>query len=197
MTEKILIVFLSLIFLGSFITRNLIVKARTGQPVRAADAIVKSAIIFTGLCLLTAIFSTASERFYQVLGVIQVLRSPLITFVGLFLFAISIIMGFIFSSQMKESWRVGIHENQKTQLIQGGIYHYVRNPYFVSYFILFIGLFFVRPSFIMLGLVLVIIVIFHVMVLKEEAHLLKMHGADYEKYKEVTGRYFPRFVRKL
>ena len=37
MTEKILIIFLPLVFLGAFIARNLVVKAKTGQRIKASD----------------------------------------------------------------------------------------------------------------------------------------------------------------
>jgi protein-S-isoprenylcysteine O-methyltransferase Ste14 len=196
MTERILIVLLSLIFLGTFITRNLIVKTKIKQRVRASHPILTASIIFSNLCIFTAIFSTSSDSFYKLLVVIPFLRSPVITFFGLSLFAISIIMGWFFSAQLKESWRVGVHEHQKTQLIQNGIYQYVRNPYFLSYFIMFLSLFLVRPSLVMVVLIAISIAIFHRMVLKEETHLLKIHGTQYEKYKEATGRYIPRFSQK-
>ena len=63
---------------------------------------------------------------------------------------------------------------------------------FLSYFIMFGGLFLVRPSFIMMVLVIATIAIFHGMVLKEEAHLSRVHGQAYEAYKKATGRYLPR-----
>lgn len=192
MTEKILIVVLSLIFLGTFIARNLIVKGKTKQRIRASDPILTASIIFTNLCIFTAIFSTFSDRFYQILGVISFLRSPVVVLLGFFLFTTSILIGGIVSAQLKASWRVGVHEDQKTQLIQNGIYQHVRNPYFISYFIMFISLFLIRPSLVMMVLIAINILIFHRMVLKEEKHLLNVHGTQYEQYREVTGRYIPR-----
>ena len=120
----------------------------------------------------------------------------MIAFVGLALFAISIIMGWLFAAQMKGSWRVGVNDDQKTELIQNGIYRYVRNPYFITYFIIFFSLFLVRPSIVMIVLIIINIVIFHRMVIKEETHLLKIHGAQYEQYKKETGRYVPRFSKR-
>ena len=103
-------------------------------------------------------------------------------------------MGWLFSAQLRESWRVGVHDNQKTELIQSGIYKYIRNPYFLSYFIMFFGQFLVRPSFVMVALIAISIAIFHRMVLKEEAYLLTIHGKEYEEYRYITGRYIPRYV---
>lgn len=194
MTGKILIVVLSLVFLGTFIARNLIVKGKTKQRIRASDPILTASIIFSNLCIFTAIFSTSSDRFYQILGALSFLRFPVVVFSGFFLFAMSIIMGWIFSSQLKTSWRVGVHEDQKTRLIQEGIYRYIRNPYFVSYYIMFVGLFLIRPSLVMIVLIAISISIFHRMVLKEERYLMNVHGTQYEKYKKVAGRYFPRLA---
>jgi len=44
-------------------------------------------------------------------------------------------------------------------------------------------------------LVIATLIIFHRMVIKEEAYLLTIHGKEYEKYKNKTGRYVPRFVK--
>jgi len=195
MAEKILIILLPLIFLGTFIARNMIVKAQTKQRIRASDPLLTTSIILSNLCIFMTIVSTYSEHWYQLMGAISLLRYPIISYVGLALFGISFIMGWFFSAQLKESWRVGIHKNQKTELIQNGIYAYIRNPYFLSYFIMFISLFLVRPSIVMAVLVIATVAIFHRMVLKEEAYLLTIHGNEYEKYKNTTGRYIPRCVK--
>ena len=192
MTEKITILILSLIFLGTFIARNLIVKAKIKNRIRASDPLLTTSIILTTLCIVGTILSTFSNRFYQLLGALSFLRTPWVSYLGLFLLAASIIMGWFFSSQLKESWRVGIHQDQKTKLIQSGIYKYIRNPYFLSYFIMFMSLFLVRPSLIMVVLITFTIAIFHRMVLNEEVHLASIHGEAYERYKETTGRYMPR-----
>lgn len=192
MTEKTLIILLSLIFLGTFVARNLIVKVKTKQTIRASDPLLTASMISTTLCIFATIFSTSSDIFYHYFGSILFLNSPAVSYFGLFLFALSIIMGWFFSAQLRESWRVGVHDNQKTELIQSGIYKYVRNPYFLSYFIMFIGQFLVRPSFIMIVLIAITIAIFHRMVLKEEAYLLTIHGKKYEEYRNITRRYIPR-----
>lgn len=194
MTEKILIILLSLIFLGTFVARNLIAKAKIKKTIKASDPLLTASIISTNFCIFVAIFSTSSDNFYHLLVAIFFLRTPAVSYFGLFMFALSIIMGWLFSAQLRESWRVGVHDNQRTELIQSGIYKYVRNPYFLSYFIMFIGQFLVRPSFVMAVLIAITIAIFHRMILKEEAYLLTIHRKEYEEYRHITGRYIPRYV---
>ncbi len=195
MMEIILIILLSLVFLGTFITRNLLVKTKTKQRIRAASPIVTATTILTTLCIFMTILSTASNNFYKLSGELSFLRLSLISYIGLSIFAISILLGWFFSAQLKESWRVGVHEDQRPRLIQEGIYKYIRNPYFLSYFIMFFGLFFVRPSLLILLLIAITSASIHLLVLKEEAYLSKIHGKQYKKYKEITGRYSPRFVK--
>jgi protein-S-isoprenylcysteine O-methyltransferase Ste14 len=192
MLEKIILIILTILYLVMFITRNLIVKKRTGQSVRKADILVRSAIISTTLCFVVTFLST-SDRFYNYMGILSFLKSPILVYIGLMMFLIGIILGWTFSSQLKDSWRFGIFEDQKTALITDGVYAHVRNPCFVSYFIIFLGLLLIRPSIVVLVLVISSFIIFHKIVLKEEAYLYKTHGIRYEKYREKTGRYFPRF----
>jgi protein-S-isoprenylcysteine O-methyltransferase Ste14 len=111
------------------------------------------------------------------------------------LFGVSIVLGAIFSAQLKDSWRIGVHEDQKTTLIKDGIYAHIRNPYFLSFFIMFFGLFCIRPSLLLLVLILGAVTVFHLMVLKEERYLMGVHGIEYKDYKNNTNRYLPRFVR--
>lgn len=57
---------------------------------------------------------------------------------------------------------------------------------------MFFSLLCIRPSFLLLVLVLAAVAVFHRMVLKEERYLLGVHGGEYEAYKKNTGRYLPR-----
>ena len=196
MVEKILIIILPLIFLGTFITRNIVVKYRTNKRIRASDAVASTSIILTSSCILISIASTYSSQLYQFMGPIWSLRSPTVSFFGLSLFGISILLGWFVSAQMRESWRVGIHKDQKTKLIQNGIYTYIRNPYFLSFFFMFLGLFLVRPSYIILLFLGAATAVFHRLVLREEHHLLNIHGEEYIKYKRFTGRYIPRLKKR-
>lgn len=193
MTDRTLLIALTALYLFMFITRNLIVKKRIGQPVRKADILVKSVIIFTTLCFVATILST-SDKWYNFMGKLVFLRHTVLAYTGFILFFISIILCWILSSQLKDSWRVGVFEDQKTDLITDGVYTYVRNPYFDSYFIMYLSLFLIRPSIVLLVLVILTVFVLHKMVLKEEANLLKLHGKEYEEYKAKTGRYLPRLI---
>lgn len=161
MIEKISVLLLPLIFLGAFVSRNRIVKARAGRPIRSLDGLVTSSIILSTACILLTILSVYSESVYRFTGMISFIRFPLISYLGLVLFGISIILGAIFSAQLKDSWRVGVYEDQKTTLIRNGVYAHIRNPYFLSYFIMFFSLLCIRPSLLLLVLILAAVTVFH------------------------------------
>lgn len=190
MIENLLLIGLTALYLITFITRNIIVKKRIGQPVRARDPLLKSSIVCSTLCFLCAILS-AHDNVSMFMGKLTFLKTPYVTYAGFLFFCVSIIWGWVISAQLKNSWRVGVMTDQKTTLIEDGIYAYVRNPYFISYFIMYMSLFLIRPSVVLLILVMITVAIFHKMVLKEESYLSNIHGKAYEKYRDTTGRYFP------
>lgn len=91
---------------------------------------------------------------------------------------------------MQDSWRAGIPSGGKTQLVTSGIYKISRNPAFLGFDFLYIGIgtAFFNPvlAFIsILGIVLI-----HFQILEEEFFLSKAFGEEYETYKQTVGRYF-------
>lgn len=87
---------------------------------------------------------------------------------------------------------MGILKDQKTRLIQTGLYTRILNPYFLSYDMVFVSLWLIRPSLAQLVLCLLVTANFHLMVRNEETHLAGVHGREYEQYVQRTGRYLPR-----
>jgi len=193
MIEKILIILFPLLFIVTFSIRGLIVQSRIKKKVRASSPLIATSVILTDLCFLITIASVYSESWYQKFVVIEVFRSDWLSYVGFFLFGFSIILGWLISAQLKDSWRVGVHRGEKTELIKTGIYAYIRNPYFLSFFIMYLGIFLVRPNLSIVLLLILLIALVHLLVIKEEKHLMAIHGKDYEKYKNSTGRYIPVF----
>ena len=189
MVEKILIVALTVFFFGLFHTRNFLVQRRTGQSLRSRNRLVVTSIVLSNSCFVITILSVYSERWYHYMGALAFLRHPFVAYSGLVLFAAGIVGVWIVSAQLRDSWRVGIPDDHRTELIQDGIYAYCRNPYFLAYYLMFIGLFLVRPSLVLFVLILAAIAGFHRTVLAEEAHLHKKHGKAYAAYKKKTGRY--------
>ena len=90
---------------------------------------------------------------------------------------------------LKDSWRVGVLEDQKTELITSNIYRFTRNPYFVSYFLMFASYTVIQQNLILLGLSLLGFLLIHKMIIKEEKYLYTKHGDTYLQYKKKVPRY--------
>jgi len=90
---------------------------------------------------------------------------------------------------LKDSWRVGVLEDQKTELVTTGIYRFTRNPYFVSYFLMFAAYTVLLQNFILFGLSILGFLFVPKMIMKEEKYLYSVHGDAYVEYKTKVPRY--------
>jgi protein-S-isoprenylcysteine O-methyltransferase Ste14 len=98
---------------------------------------------------------------------------------------------------MKDSWRVGIRPDQKTDLITNGFFQFSRNPFFLSFDLMFFGIFLEFPNLVYLIFYLTFIIILHLIIMDEEKHLIEKHGDLYKNYKDSVNRYFSfRFINK-
>lgn len=84
---------------------------------------------------------------------------------------------------------MGIDKNTKTKLITSGLYKYSRNPAFVGFDFMFIGLFLTFPNIVTLFISLLNIISIHLLILQEEKHLEAMFKEDYLIYKRKAPRY--------
>lgn len=110
-----------------------------------------------------------------------------IALLGDIIFLISVIT-------MKNNWRAGIPETDKTKLVTNGIYKISRNPAFLGFDLMYIGiaLLYLNPVSIIFSLFP--IVMLHFQILQEEKYLIVTFGEEYIKYKQKVFRYFGRKV---
>jgi protein-S-isoprenylcysteine O-methyltransferase Ste14 len=120
---------------------------------------------------------------------LMLLNSDFIRISGLVLIAIGVIFFITAAITMKNSWRVGIDKSTKSKLITEGIYKYSRNPAFVGFYLMFIGLFLVYSDLITCISMLINIYAMNRLVIEEEKHLEKMFGKEYTDYKKKAPRY--------
>lgn len=90
---------------------------------------------------------------------------------------------------MRDSWRAGVDESQKTAMVTRGVYRFSRNPAFVGFDLLYIGTFLALPNLVMLAAGAAAIVLLHLQILEEEQFLPYAFGDDYPQYKAQTPRY--------
>lgn len=113
----------------------------------------------------------------------------IINFFGLFIIFIGLVFFVSSMVTMKNSWRVGIDQSTKTQLITNGLYKYSRNPAFVGFDFMFIGLFLTFPNIVTLLICFINMISIHNLILQEEKHLGSMLQYEYLDYSHKTPRY--------
>jgi protein-S-isoprenylcysteine O-methyltransferase Ste14 len=180
----ILIVYLSAFFLQNLRTFFSIRQSIRGRSGKLSLSLGLSTVIYV-LTFIQLAIGGASDY----LGFIRLLDVQALQISGAIMTTIALFTGLAALYEMKNSWRVGIKYDQKTELITTGIYRMSRNPYFLSYNLLFTGIFLIFPSLVLLTLIISLMVTFHFMILEEERYLTKVQGEGYLTYKLKTGRY--------
>ncbi|WP_099468102.1 methyltransferase family protein [Konateibacter massiliensis] len=100
---------------------------------------------------------------------------------GAVVYGVGILLCIVSTSNFANPDENGINSN--------GLYHVSRNPMYVSYFIYFLGCFFLTQSFILLALIIVFQVSAHWIILSEERWCVKEFGDGYINYMEKVRRY--------
>lgn len=172
----------------AFMIKNVITRIRTKQPVRGRS--VKMNLVTLNIIILAIIIYSGIASHPDYFYWIRVLDSDAVRITGLIIISLAFILGISTLIKMKDSWRVGIRPEQKTELITSGVFRYSRNPYFLSYDLLFLGMFLEFPTLAFLVFSLTFVIILHFLILDEEKYLLEQHGDTYKKYKDSVKRYF-------
>lgn len=146
-------------------------------------------LVFIGAVVAVLVYSVGPTNWYAYLGPLAWLEMPMVTAVGLILLVFAFIWVLIAQSQMGSSWRIGIDEKHKTELVTSGIFRISRNPIFLGIRLNLLGLFLVMPNALTLALWLLGDVAIQLQVFLEEEHLLQQHGAAYQQYQMKTARY--------
>ena len=93
---------------------------------------------------------------------------------------------------MKDSWRAGIPDQDQTELVTSGIYKFSRNPAFLGFDFMYIGVLLMYFNPLTLFFSLFAIVMLHLQILQEEKYLTATFGKEYEEYKKRVFRYLGR-----
>ncbi|MBM7420026.1 MULTISPECIES: methyltransferase family protein [Chryseobacterium] len=110
-------------------------------------------------------------------------------YIGIALLILSLIWILIAQFQMKNSWRIGIDEDLKTELITTGLFNYSRNPIFLGILVSLIGLFFTLPTLVSLSFFLISYILIQTQIRLEEEFLLNQHDKIYLRYKGKVRRF--------
>ena len=93
---------------------------------------------------------------------------------------------------MKDSWRAGIPDKDKTELVTTGIYRFSRNPAFLGFDLMYLGVLLLYGNLLTLGFSVFAVVMLHLQILQEERYLVNAFGAPYQDYCRHVFRYLGR-----
>lgn len=124
-------------------------------------------------------YAGAINNSLRIIGVV-------LTAFGVFAFILSVL-------QMKDNWRAGVSKDDKTNLVTNGIYAISRNPAFLGFDLMYIGILFSFFNWYLCLATVVALVFFHLQIVNvEEDFLLETFGEEYLKYKKKVCRYIGR-----
>lgn len=93
---------------------------------------------------------------------------------------------------MRDSWRAGIPDKDKTALVTTGIYKVSRNPAFLGFDLQYLGVLLLYCNPLTAVFSLFAIVMLHLQILQEERYLTEVFGAPYRTYCRRVFRYLGR-----
>ena len=149
--------------------------------VRIIELTMKVATIFVLIVELISIYLNTSSLpiWSRYIGIV-------IALLGDVLFVISVLT-------MKDSWRAGVSETDKTELVTNGIYQISRNPAFLGFDLVYIGILLMFFNWIMFAVSVFAIVMFHLQIVNvEEDFLTTAFRDEYLEYKKKVNRYLGR-----
>ena len=93
---------------------------------------------------------------------------------------------------MRDSWRAGIPETDRTEFVSTGIYRYSRNPAFLGFDPMYLGILLLFFNLPLLLFTLWAMVMLHLQILQEERYLPTVFGTAYATYQKQVCRYLGR-----
>lgn len=184
----IMILFYSIYFIKMLIQKNKGIKTnqiglRKEKKLHNIEMTMKALTIIIALVqLFSIIFQwTYLNNPFSIIGFV-------IGLIGDFIFLLAVL-------QMKDNWRAGIPLEDKTNLVTEGIYKISRNPAFLGFDLMYIGLLLLNFNILNLIITISTIIILHLQILQEEQYMIQTFNDQYLNYKRKVNRYFGRKIR--
>ena len=190
MTYRIIALAFLIVFYGIYFTK-MFLQARKGI---VTDQIAKGKNRDSAFYIeLTMKIATILVPLTEVLSVIAgtALLPIMYRVIGMYFAFIGDIVFFSAVFTMRDSWRAGVAagDKEKRELVTVGIYNYSRNPAFLGFDLVYIGILLMFFNPILLVITLFAMIMLHLQILEEEKFLEVFFGKEYVEYKGKTSRY--------
>lgn len=191
MSFQISAVIILLVFYGCYFGKMFMQKKKGIQT----DQIGKGKTGFVKMIELTMKVATLLVPVMEVISIsLNISNLPLIVrYVGIIIAILGDIVFVISVWTMKDSWRAGVSPTDKTELVTDGIYQISRNPAFLGFDLVYVGVFLMFFNWVLFLVSVFAMIMFHLQIVNvEEDFLLDSFGEDYIAYKKKVNRYFGR-----
>jgi protein-S-isoprenylcysteine O-methyltransferase Ste14 len=159
-----------------------------GKQDNAHDYIGRVMKLLIACLVLLVVVHAVSKKAYSYFVEIPYLQTNTIYYTGMVLIHVALLWVALAQWQMSTSWRIGIDEQHKTQLVTHGLFAISRNPIFLGILISILGLFLVLPNAFGFTMLVVSYIVIQIQIRLEEAFLTKSFGEQYVAYKRKTRR---------
>jgi protein-S-isoprenylcysteine O-methyltransferase Ste14 len=162
---------------------------KLGNSDSAHDYIGRNFRLVLIASVLVILTFTFFPSWYRQFFPIPYLTSDAFAWAGLALLLVALVWVLVAQAHMQKSWRIGIDESVKTELVRHGLFKISRNPIFLGMRVMLLGLFLVLPSALMLVILVAGEILVQTQVRLEEEFLTRMHGAAYLTYRKQVRRW--------
>lgn len=140
-------------------------------------------------CFLSPLFYAFWPAAYAILTPIVWLEALPYKILGVLLLLISLVWVLVAQAQMGVSWRIGIDKENRTELVQSGVFGVSRNPIFLGMRVTLLGLLLVLPNTLSFAVLILGEALVQIQVRLEEAHLSSLHPKAYVSYRSRVRRW--------
>jgi protein-S-isoprenylcysteine O-methyltransferase Ste14 len=195
------LVLLIIFYLLSFGLRTAVHRRRTGSSgFRGISRDAGFAGWLGGVAFVAALIAGIAAPTAELIGVIDPLIEPPIEVapVGAALAVGGVVGTWWAQSAMGKSWRIGVSEKERTELIERGPFRWIRNPIFSFMMLTAFGLAILLPNVLSVSAFLLLLLGVELQVrFVEEPYLAKAHGETYRDYCRRVARFVPGFGHGL
>lgn len=190
---QIIAIVILLAFYGCYFTKMILQRKkgiRTNQMGKGKTGVVKRIEITMKIASLLV---PAAELVSIVMNTSHLplwarIAGALIGICGVFVFILAVVT-------MRDSWRAGVSEAERTELVTGGVYQLSRNPAFLGFDLVYIGIVLMFFNWVLLAVSVFAGLMFHLQIVNvEEDFLVRTFGEAYLDYRKKVNRYLGRRI---
>lgn len=163
----------------------------------ATDQLGKGKVGFAKFIEVTLKISTYLIPAIEVMSIIFYASSVNNAFriIGIIILAFGVVVFNVSVLQMKDNWRAGVQREEKTELVTTGIYSISRNPAFLGFDLMYIGIMITFFNWYLCIATCIVIILFHLQIVNvEEEFLIEAFGDQYLDYRKRVCRYLGRGI---